>query len=995
MRRLLLAAGTLAGMAALAALSRPASPDLLVLQWARKAELPTPPVAVLIEMGMKDPRPADWPGRAQVRGAKVVHREGYRFRREDKLLEPDGWQAASHRGLRVPPGYPEISKMEGLATVGVVLHLAEVKDGATLTVRRKDGEKAEVPLKDVLTGRPYQLWGGRAVVRLVSTASPVAVGDTEDDFPAACYGPDGTLWVAYTSYTLRDKRRRVEQPLYAQQPRSFRHLYHPEFADQLFVKSYRGGKWSEPVAVTGPKESIARCAIAAAGDGTVWVAYSAYHRGAHNTFVQSLTPRGRPGQEHNLWGGALNPVMCTDQQGTVWLAWQEWSPKTGSATITTRVLRQGEWLLEVSGLHSPQGKVAAHWWHPSLAAGPGDRVMAAHDRFLAGRDGGDYDVHLMPCVGPDVELTLDKLGVATTARFEARPSIAYDPKGRLWIAYEEGPEKWGKDSGALVRKGNPLYSARSVRVVCFQDGQLMRPAAGLPTSQVKNPGGQTDALTVHRQETGTRYAYPQIGIDGKGRVWLTYRQNFGSRYTTHAGSYWLTFARRLDGDRWSDPVEIHHSDGLLDSRPALLPHKSGGLLVVHNTDGRYTEPETVHNHIYMSYVDLPGDPVEPKLVPHDPGKKDPQAVAEARAEAEAVKRIRGYRIEAGGKKYRLLRGDFHRHTEISWDGGGDGSLEDFFRYALDAAALDWIGNTDHDSGAGREYSWWLIQKYTDAYHVPGAFTPLFAYERSVVYPMGHRNCVFAKRGVMTLPRLAAPGPREAVGGVHADDTKMLYRYLHELGGICASHTSATGMGTDWRDNDPEVEPVVEIYQGDRNSYEYPGAPRSGHDPKSGEKPVSIGGWQPRGFINHAFEKGYRLGFQSSSDHWSTHISYCVVLAERHDREAIVDALRKRHSYAATANIILDVRSGNHLMGDDFKTAAAPALQIHVVGTGKLAKVDILRDSEIVATLRPGGTEYRGTWTDPAPRAGTHYYYVRVLQDDGELAWGSPMWITRE
>src|SRR5262249_25550675 len=148
-------------------------------------------------------------------------------------------------------------------------------------------------------------------------------------------------------------------------------------------------------------------------------------------------------------------------------------------------------------------------------------------------------------------------------------------------------------------------------------------------------------------------------------------------------SYWLTFARRLDGDKWSEPIELHHSDGLLDHRPVLLPHKSGGLLVIHNTDGRYTTPEQIDNQIYMSYVDLPGEPVEPKLVSHDPGKKDPQLVKMAEEERVAAKRIRDYRIEVADKKYQLLRGEYHRHTEISWDGGPDGSLEDMFRYAID------------------------------------------------------------------------------------------------------------------------------------------------------------------------------------------------------------------------------------------------------------------------------------------------------------------------
>ena len=35
--------------------------------------------------------------------------------------------------------------------------------------------------------------------------------------------------------------------------------------------------------------------------------------------------------------------------------------------------------------------------------------------------------------------------------------------------------------------------------------------------------------------------------------------------------------------------------------------------------------------------------------------------------------------------------------------------------------------------------------------MPGAFTPLYAYERSVPYPNGHRNVIFDHRGVRTLP----------------------------------------------------------------------------------------------------------------------------------------------------------------------------------------------------------------------------------------------------
>src|SRR5262249_8739699 len=157
--------------------------------------------------------------------------------------------------------------------------------------------------------------------------------------------------------------------------------------------------------------------------------------------------------------------------------------------------------------------------------------------------------------------------------------------------------------------------------------------------------------------------------------------------------------------------------------------------------------------------------------------------------------------------------------------------------------------------------------------------------------------------------------------------------------VCAVHTSATGMGTDWRDNDPEVEPLVEIYQGDRMSYEKEGAPRAGYDPRTKKEPANIGGWRPKGYVDRALAKGHGLGFESSSDHWSTHISYCVVLAERPGRQGILDAMKKRHCYAATDDIIVDVRSGAHIMGDEFKTGRAPALAIKVIGTRKLATID--------------------------------------------------------
>ena len=108
-------------------------------------------------------------------------------------------------------------------------------------------------------------------------------------------------------------------------------------------------------------------------------------------------------------------------------------------------------------------------------------------------------------------------------------------------------------------------------------------------------------------------------------------------------------------------------------------------------------------------------------------------------------------MTAGGKQYSIYRGDMHRHSDVSQDFKYDGSLLEIYRYAIDAAAFDYLAITDHQAGFDQEFTWWQNQVLVDLFQVAGAFTPLYAYERSVMYPNGHRNVIFDHRGVRTLP----------------------------------------------------------------------------------------------------------------------------------------------------------------------------------------------------------------------------------------------------
>ena len=136
-----------------------------------------------------------------------------------------------------------------------------------------------------------------------------------------------------------------------------------------------------------------------------------------------------------------------------------------------------------------------------------------------------------------------------------------------------------------------------------------------------------------------------------------------------------------------------------------------------------------------------------------------------------------------------------------------------------------------------------------------------------------------------------------------------------------------------------------------------------------------------------------MGVQSSSDHVSTHISYAAVYVDRLSRKAILDAYRARRSYAATDNIIVDFRIGGHAQGAEFEARLPPAVTAAVEGTGPIAKVSLIKNNLVLFTQPGGGASaVKFQFTDAAPAPGDSYYYIRVEQTDGQLAWSSPIWV---
>jgi hypothetical protein len=885
----------------------------------------------LVTLGIGAKTDERWDGSVRATGGRLLRLEGRHFSAGDAIVAPDGWRCAIRRDQVAPYADIHYTEMRPGSEPPVLFHPVGVwimvERGARLAVETTQGN-FEFQADEVASAQRFL--DGRVEVRPAATVEKLTEEDYEDDEPSIVAQRDGSLSVAWVAY--RDR------------------------ADRILVRTRRGGSWSAPEEVTPQPADIFRTAAAEDGEGNLWVFWSERENDQwHLRARQKKNGQWQPALR--LTDAGTNMFhRAASGGGRVFLVWQSF--REGQSDIYLRVHESGRWSAEVRVSDS-----SANDWEPAVAAAPDGTAHIAWD----GYDKGNYDVHLRSWR----EGRLSPIHAVTSSpRFEAHAAVAVDPQGRPWVGYDIAGVNWGKDVGFLipVPLAVPLHKERDIGLAVL-DGE-----------QWREPKTPFDAMPGNAE-------HPQLAFDGRGGLNIIFR-HWTRNYSRQIGSpmCWENYLTRWESGRWSSPEPLNHSAGSIEKHAALARDAAGDIWAAWMTDERPFATQIPANaEVYCARLGSvkPGAGL-PELV----ARREPAvaAIPVHLKEPEDVRAVRHYVIEAGSRRYRIFRGDLHRHTDVSQDFKYDGSLIEVYRYALDAADFDYIAPTDHQTGFDQEFTWWQNQKLVDLFFLPGRFAPLFAYERSVPFPNGHRNVVFAHRGVRTLP---IP-EEERKGQVGA---ARLYAYLRQNRGISMPHSSATSQGTDWRDHDPEVEPLIEIYQGYRTSYEYEGAPRAA---STSNPQAQKSGWQPEGFWWNALAKGYRLGVQASSDHWSTHMSYACILAESLTRENLLDAMRRRHTYAATDNIVLDFRARTdgrtYLMGDSFTAEAAPQLIVRVRGTGPIQQIDLIKSQKFIYTVRPGAAEAAFEFTDKDFVPGQNYYYVRVLQQDGQLAWSSPIWV---
>ncbi len=411
---------------------------------------------------------------------------------------------------------------------GNVVYRANNPDFSTLPAR------IEKLVDPPIEARPIVREGVPYMRATLERSGEIDKARTSDRFPSVAAGPDGRLYLAFSS------NRRGN--------------------NDIFLRIHDGTKWSEdqPLAATEAEEFDPDVTVDS--QKRTWISWTSNAGGSkYDVYLTSLDASGRPRkvmQVTDAADDAMHGRIACDPKGRIWCTYYQWrkmGPRSRDKEVYVRRFDGKEWSPEtqVSPTNVPNYEDHSE---PTLVP-YGDGVLIAWSWDYHQPKGYTLEAELptvfLRSVGEDF-----KLGPAVHASgrsIDVTPAVAVDQKNRIWCAWDAGD--W--DGRLNATRRSLRVCARDLTAARPQPPQTLSPRVSNVCTPNLAVGPNGTVTTVWSQnDRGDRWILCQADWDSEKARWAvpaTVEAEGNPRFPSAAydakGTLWIAYSAQTETGR--------------------------------------------------------------------------------------------------------------------------------------------------------------------------------------------------------------------------------------------------------------------------------------------------------------------------------------------------------------------------------------------------------------------------------------------------------------
>lgn len=727
------------------------------------------------------------------------------------------------------------------------------------------------------------------------------------------------------------------------------------------------------VTLTDSRKGNAQYPMIAKVDGSIHVGWQEYRDGHDFLYVGAYKDGAVVDPVLLSQGGEVFRPAMSSFDGKIWIAWAECLDK--------------QWTLYCSYFAD------AGYSEPMIL----DQGLAVFNQSIGNdgtqllvlwsRQGGGFSHAVMASVNTEGKQSEEIVSAFNKAY---RPTVCKGGDGKLYVAYDRFD---GETYDAVVRvKTENGWSEECV----------VNPDDGMWATQP----------IVVPYEQGVLVSWYDFGRDSKlsflsAKVWWDgsvcaekadrfaqnvswYQDMDGSYNDAYAviaytwGKYNIHVRVKPMGGEWTPPVVMSNQDGHCATHPKVIIDQDNQIHVMWQfspKNGHYSRNASImYNTIPVdALAEYYDDVAETVKDTFTTPILTPKVFDEPTQEAKAA-----WLLKNGYVDTVVGFGDIHGQSGIS---DGAGQIDQYYNFAKSQAKLDFASLTDHDCypdwTSKSEWEW--MRTACKLANLEQDFASLLSYEwtpNEYKYDYGHKNVYYpTDEGEMFRSN--------DQGGL---TPFTLFESIKQYGGQCIPHHPAAMWGlvsaaTDWDFHDDSVQRLVETFS--RH------APYECYEDRSDytKNVLKCEGC----CAQDALARGLRIGMIAGSDsHQMEHgIEGGIVGAfmPKVGRQELFDAMYNRFVFGTTgARILPSIKIHGAVMGQEIVVSAGQAATVEIsVLCTQAGKVELVKNNVVVKTVETTDLCADFIFAD-GNRNDSDYYYLRVTQEDGHMAWTSPIWV---